>query len=470
MLDVLNEAAVSRGGAAANPLDALIRARANWRQAQVTAATVAKFATRVSGGPYMTAALTVFDLYQRLYPGLPPDRLALLLNEVGAQLQGAGRAPRRRVSGRAGGGSIVLGAGWTETTDANITTPPDPGIWEPYTGENFWADTVIVPQFPTYDDDPATWALFSTNPITLPYTPTAAVGVTAFGFIPSVFPTGEWMTSRTFSYSGVGGGTLSRGVGRVVWFGTDAPDPQPMTREFAKVGNIGLPGMAPATRQMTPRQARILHRWRFTMGLAEGLEPARPTRPEAAIDSVVVAPGRVRPGPPHVYAPAPPRSKEIKIRTMVPAMLIKMVANSITETGDFIEQIWKSLPKQYQRAGVTKSFNRRIDSMLRDIWFGAAYIDWQAFQAYYEANQLEDLYYGATGMLATAAGARLRRGAGGFGMGHALGLHGYSGRGYGQGAREHDPVSWQEIDPVSNAIDAYERWALDSRRRYIQRQ
>lgn len=105
--------------------------------------------------------------------------------------------------------------------------------------------------------------------------------------------------------------------------------------------------------------------------------------------------GLVRRGPPHLWQRPRPRTKEKKLKVSGPVWrAFAFLMSAFTETGDFIEGIWKALPRSERRAGLTATGNRRIDSMLKDIARGWDKIDWVEAAYNLAENQIEDTVIG----------------------------------------------------------------------------
>lgn len=198
--------------------------------------------------------------------------------------------------------------------------------------------------------------------------------------------------------------------------------PMPLMRARQDLSALGLPNMVPQVRALAPRALSLVQDARTQMGL-------RSTDPDALIDYAPTAPLRgerlelspeeaievwpqLKPAEPHVLAPAPKWVREGKFkfttrggRTVASReagataaegyAATKVLASAFTETGDFIEAVWKGVPRDGRTAGLTDSGNRRIDSMLKDLWNNWERVNWREVAANVQWNALEDALIGS---------------------------------------------------------------------------
>ena len=99
------------------------------------------------------------------------------------------------------------------------------------------------------------------------------------------------------------------------------------------------------------------------------------------------------------------REKKLSVRGQA-WRVFGLVANAFTETNDFINGIWRALPRKFRRAGLTSTFNRRTDSMLNDIYRGWDYIDWAKAAGNVAGNQVEDYLIGRSQSLLNRRGSQ----------------------------------------------------------------
>lgn len=228
---------------------------------------------------------------------------------------------------------------------------------------------------------------------------------------------------------------------------------------FHRVQLLGLPGMAPLDRfepravaAEAAREALGLRSWTEALPIPEAAPDVRieatPWDSAVAIEGTAAEawpqPGRVFPNDAHTFTRV---RHQAKIKVLPAYLAAKLIISSITETGDFIEQLWKALPRKDRTARLTESGNRRIDYMLRDLWRAWDRIEWEDALQNLQNNAVEDLIYGTLGMAAIAAGMR----AGGSAVGWGTVMSGgqpYGGPGPG-GSRlgpveGGNPISWLE--------------------------
>lgn len=189
-------------------------------------------------------------------------------------------------------------------------------------------------------------------------------------------------------------------------------------RRAAMLGLLGVPGAPLPVTQPTARDVEISNMVKMLMGVRESEEPARPpkvrppplpppwARPEygQAFEPVsgVYDGGQWRKAPPHVYRRYPGRMKKLKV-SGVAWRAFSMIMGAFTETNDFVNAIWKSMPRSQRHAGLTSTGNRRTDSMLKDIVNGWDTIDWDQAIANVVANEVEDAIIGRTARTLNAA-------------------------------------------------------------------
>jgi len=122
--------------------------------------------------------------------------------------------------------------------------------------------------------------------------------------------------------------------------------------------------------------------------------PKLKTQPDVVIGN---GPPYLRPTT-HEYAPPPSGVKERKLR-MPKQAVAYVILNALTETGDFIESLHDALPPGCRRSRTWKDkqgnyHRRRIDSMLRDLFFCWPQLDARRALANVVANELEDQVIG----------------------------------------------------------------------------
>lgn len=170
-----------------------------------------------------------------------------------------------------------------------------------------------------------------------------------------------------------------------------------------------LPNMPLPSVQPSAKTAEAVQAVREGLGLREAVEPVTPYLPQPKpvdktdgwaqvlpdVRAETQTAGRTwRLGPRHHYArEAFGRTKKLKV-SGVAWRVFSQVMNVFTETGDFVESIWKSLPRADRRAGLTRTGNRRVDSMLNDLYRAWPRVDWDQAIANILANQVEDALIG----------------------------------------------------------------------------
>lgn len=175
---------------------------------------------------------------------------------------------------------------------------------------------------------------------------------------------------------------------------------------------VGMPGMSLPRAMPSPAVVAAAQAVREALGLREEvvpqLQPVRlPQRdvitagwrydlPEV---SVQTDGKRWIPAEPHTNTPDSTRAQRTaKLKAKTPYAL-RFLLNAFTETNDFLEGIWKTLPKKDRRAGMTKTGNRRTDSMLRDLYNGFDNIDWDEAIGNVIGNEVEDFLIGSEARL-----------------------------------------------------------------------
>lgn len=416
---------------------------------------------RSAGGPLPAILWNLWPHLVRAYPHLSYDQLLLLLREMGQQMQGYGTAEMRQPALRrfAGAGGLVDPGGWEEWTQELADL-----FFQDYEGNNgtpeFWRRNVLSMGI---RDTDFTAPEFQ---VTFPYTGTVlGETVTGWGPNPYSFDPAAKAMERSFRWLGSGAPIqilpelgqppiLSRpGLG-------DAPTSAARARR--SVRRLGLPLLQGGERNTTWPTARRQQLLKAALGLYAEFAPAAGPRPPArTTDGVQVFPA-VRPAEPHRFERPSRNVRERKIRVSKAWVATSLVIGAVTETGDLIESVWKALPERFKTARTSDTGNRRFDRMLGDIWAGFDHILWDEALVHFVFNQLEDLWYGAQGQAAREAGARLRRGGGQGGIGTDGALN-PSHDAWGQVGGD-DPVRAHEADPVNQALDKAERWAIESLR------
>lgn len=185
----------------------------------------------------------------------------------------------------------------------------------------------------------------------------------------------------------------------------------PLNRATRVNNRLMLPGHDAATVPLRGREGQTIREIREEMGLREELKavprpppPPYPPPPPSDFGSTVQVPGggiihdrRLwRRGPPHRWERDPRRNirtKKIKVSGPI-WKAFSFVMNILTETADFIESIWKSLPQSARHAGLTSTGNRRVDSMLSDIFASWDKVNWDIAIYNMIENQVEDFAIG----------------------------------------------------------------------------
>lgn len=253
----------------------------------------------------------------------------------------------------------------------------------------------------------------------------------------------------------------------------------PLAKGALELGHVQLPGMQQLPSNLSWPRSNAVNAVREAMGLRNEVLPNPATRPNPAVSpkpglvpgaailptpwgsavqvpggSIDVRPGQVVPGPSHKFEPPLPGVRERKIKITAAYVAAGAVINAITETGDFVEQIWDALPDEFKTARRTKSGNLRFDRMLKDLFRGWRRIDWDKAAVNLQTNSLEDQIYGTIGLLGQAGMQRA-----GFGWG-ASALTG-GGQPYG-GAGDGSRLGPARDNPISKGLDWYAERRLNA--------
>lgn len=188
---------------------------------------------------------------------------------------------------------------------------------------------------------------------------------------------------------------------------TGLPDWTPLARAAQQAGSLMLPNLALPNASLSGAQIEAAHAVREALGLREEflgipLPVVKPAPSPALVGgwtfdlpaiSVETDGKRWIQHEAHVFT-RPAGGRQKKLRVMPGVAAYKVLAGAFTETNDFIEAIWSTLPRSRRRAGLTKTGNRRTDSMLRDIYRGWEHIDWSRALGNVLSNELEDRMIG----------------------------------------------------------------------------
>jgi len=149
------------------------------------------------------------------------------------------------------------------------------------------------------------------------------------------------------------------------------------------------------------------------------LPPWRRARPVTSIsvDPVGGSPPTV--GPPHLNAAPPPGVKERKLKSKSALFFRKVGVAALTEIADFIEALHDALPDTARRSRgwrdkAGKWHNRRLDSMVRDLYAHWDQVDLGIAFNNLVANELEDAAIGITQRYANKASVSSGEGFGTF--------------------------------------------------------
>lgn len=255
--------------------------------------------------------------------------------------------------------------------------------------------------------------------------------------------------------------------------GLGAPNALSVARD--QLGAIQVPGAPLPSGSVSDAVQDAIDEWREDQGWREvevpviprPLPPLPDPPPVDWVGAVVMDPvtvvitqegARLERGPPHVYAPPSPREPETKIKTTTAYMAASVAISAVTETGDFMEQLWKAMPKEYRTARRTKTGNLRFDRMAADLRRGWRHIDWDEAAINLQMNSLEDQIYGTLGRLAGVAGTAIRRGGGQGGIGTENALEG---RPYGSSRNE---GMGGGRNPIKETLDWYAERRLNQLR------
>lgn len=172
---------------------------------------------------------------------------------------------------------------------------------------------------------------------------------------------------------------------------------------------LSLPGMGLPSGNPSPRVWEAVQTVREVLGLREAVSPRPRPRPRPAPApapwarpeysqalgalSLGYESNRWSYEPPHTYTRDSRRTKKLKIGGAV-WRAFSWVMNIFTETNDFVKAIWETLPRSCRKAGLTKTGNRRTDSMIRDLHRCWDRIDWNQAIANLIANHVEDAIIG----------------------------------------------------------------------------
>lgn len=134
--------------------------------------------------------------------------------------------------------------------------------------------------------------------------------------------------------------------------------------------------------------------------------PFRRLRPVQSIAFEAGGPPVV--GPPHINAPAPRGVKERKLKSKSARFLNRIKFSALTEIADFVESLHDALPSNLRRSRAYRDaegkwHNRRLDSMLRDLYAAWDQVDLGIAFNNLVANEIEDYTIGAVQRFANNA-------------------------------------------------------------------
>lgn len=418
---------------------------------------IGKFVARGTGIPLpgLAPALMAYRIYSDL------DALGelMMLREIAQQMQGQGSA-RRVWRGRGSSIGWVNTAGWTDLS-------PD------FPREAFHGQVARVFAIGTnapYVFTPAEEYAETTFPITLGgpgYTFTTTTGEQS-----ELVPSPGWEpVSWVWRYDGFGAAPEIRPVvqGRSFVFSRPGlgDETNPIDKPRRASARLGLPNQVGGERNVEWWRQRRLDLARAFLGLRDSFEPFVRRSSSVPIarttESREVFPAR-RAGPPHRWRKPEPGVREKKVKPNKVWVATFLGLHAVTETGDLIEALWKTVPTNMQTARRTDTGNLRFDSMLRDIYDAWDWVRFDEALVNFVFNQLEDLWFGAQGKAAAAAGRNIRQGGGQGGIGTSSAL----GDGYDAWGEMGNPSDIRPGgDPVKRMLDNANRWAIQSLRRHV---